>query len=186
MKTRNLILTGILLLLADQISKIFIKLTMTIGESIEVLGSWFQIQFIENPGAAFGFELGGEEWGKLILSGFRIVACVLIFMYIRGLFRKGDTPKGVLVGLTMILVGALGNVLDSAFYGLVFEASTTNHVAGLTAFGDGYTGFLQGKVVDMLAFEWFPPIFNLADSYITVAAFYLAIFQYKFFLKEDK
>lgn len=160
---------------------------MTLNENISVAGTWFNIHFVENSGAAWGMELGGD-YGKLILSLFRVVACVVIFIYIKRLLKRG-APKGVLVAFTAIFVGALGNIIDSAFYGLIFSESTTTAVAHFTAFGDGYGTFLHGKVVDMLyfpiieteSFTFFSAIFNLADSYISVALIYLIIFERKFF-----
>lgn len=192
-KGKYLIIIAVIMLIADQASKIAIKTTMTIGENISVIGSWFNIHFVENSGAAWGMELGGD-WGKLSLSLFRIVACIVLVVYINRL-RKRGTATGVLVAFTAIAAGALGNVIDSAFYGLIFSESTTTTVAHLTAFGDGYGTFLHGKVVDMLyfpiieteSFTFFSAIFNLADSYISVALIYLVFFQSKFFSsKSDK
>ena len=177
------------LLLLDQVVKIIIKTTMTIGEEIEVF-SWFRIYFIENNGAAYGMSLGGE-YGKLILSVARLIIISLFIVYLVKLYKK-QMDTGFLLAFTMIITGALGNLLDSAFYGLIFEQSTMTHVAGLTS--DGYAPFLYGKVVDMLYFPlftidnpfwsdspytFFSPIFNIADSYITIAVFYLLIFQRK-------
>lgn len=199
MKTRYLYIIGAALLVADVVSKIVVKTTMTLGENISVIGSWFNIHFIENPGAAWGFQLGGD-YGKLILSLFRIVAVAAIAYYITKL-RKRQAPIGVQVAFVAILVGALGNILDSAFYGLIFSESTTTTVAHWTSWGEGYGTFLHGDVVDMLYFpiinidqmpSWVPfwggepfvffsAIFNLADSYISVALIYLIIFQRKFF-----
>lgn len=187
MKIRNLIIIGLALLFADQASKVVVKLTMTIGQNIPVLGDWFNIHFIENSGAAWGMELGGD-FGKLILSLIRVAACIAIFIFIRKL-NKREAPRGVQVAFVMILVGAFGNLVDSAFYGMIFTESTYSSVATLTSFGDGYGTFLHGKVVDMLyfpiieteSFTFFSAIFNFADSYITVALFYLIIFQRKFF-----
>lgn len=178
---------GVLLLVADQASKIVIKLTMTIGENIPVLGDWFNIHFVENAGAAWGMELGGE-WGKLALSLFRVAASIALFIWIYRLQKRG-APKGVLIALVMVLVGAIGNVVDSAFYGLIFSESTPYQVATLVPWGEGYSTFMHAKVVDMLYFPiietenftFFNAIFNLADSYITIAAFYLILFQRKFF-----
>lgn len=172
---------------------------MTLDENISVIGNWFNIRFIENPGAAYGMEIGGD-YGKLVLSLFRVVAVIAIGYYLHRLLKKG-TPRGVLVGLVLILVGALGNIVDSAFYGLIFSESTYSSVATLTEFGQGYGTFLHGEVVDMLYFpivrissmpEWLPlwggkpfvffsPIFNVADTYISVGLLYLLIFQRKFF-----
>lgn len=165
---------------------------MTIGENIPIFGNWFNIHFVENSGAAWGFELGGE-YGKLALSLFRVVACVALFIYIHKLRLKG-APKGVVVALMLILVGALGNVIDSAVYGMIFSESTFYDVAQCTPWGEGYGTLMHGKVVDMLYFPiietdnftFFSAIFNLADSYITVALFYLIIFQRKFFSDKPK
>ncbi len=199
----TLTVTGLIvgLLAADQVVKIIIKCNMTLGQSIHVFGSWFQINFIENPGAAFGMQLDGDH-GKLILSLFRIAAVVLIAWYVRHLIKK-QAPTGVVVGISMILAGALGNIIDSAFYGLIFSESTVGTVATMFPPGGGYAGFLHGKVVDMLYFplftihdlpgwlSWmgdsygnftfFSPVFNFADSYITIAVIYLLFFQWKYF-----
>ena len=163
-----------------------------------VFPNWFFIRFIENPGAAFGFELGGS-YGKLTLSIFRLVAIGALGYYIHHLLRK-KAPTGVLVGFSLIFAGALGNVIDSAFYGLLFSESTFTAPATFLPEGGGYAGFLHGKVVDMLFFplfrgtypSWIPgiggesflffsPIFNLADSYITIGVLYMLLFQRKYF-----
>lgn len=198
-KVKYLYIIGAALLMADIASKIAIKTSMTLGENIAVLGSWFNICFVENPGAAWGFELGGD-YGKLILSLFRIVAVGLIAWYLVRLHKR-NAPVGVQVAFVAILIGAFGNIIDSAFFGLIFSESTYQTVAHFTAWGDGYGTFLHGDVVDMLYFpiieinempSWVPiwgggpftffsAIFNLADSYISVALIYLIIFQRKFF-----
>ena len=182
-------LFALTLLLLDQIVKVVIKTSMTIGEEIEIF-SWFKIYFIENDGAAYGMSLGGE-YGKLILSLLRIIVISGFIVYLTKLYKK-YVNTGFILASTMIIAGALGNLIDSAFYGLIFEESTFTHVAGLT--NDGYATFLHGKVVDMLYFPlftidnpfwsdepytFFSPIFNLADSYITIAIFYMLIFQRK-------
>ena len=191
-----LLIVGLLLL--DQVVKIWIKTHFLLDESVTVFPNWFFIRFIENPGAAFGFELGGS-YGKLILSVFRLVAIVALGFYIRYLYKK-KAPVGVTVGIILIFAGAIGNVIDSAFYGLLFSESTFTQVATFLPEGGGYAGFLHGKVVDMLFFplfegtypSWFPwvggeeflffsPIFNFADSYITIGVIYLLSFQRKFF-----
>ena len=185
-KGTRITLLVVLLLVIDQVSKLLVKTNMSIGESIHVLGDWFQILFIENNGMAFGLQFG-EGWGKLTLSLLRIILIILIIFYMRRLLKKGDTPKGVMVGLAMILTGAIGNMIDSMFYGILFD----------------YAPFLYGKVVDMLYFPlidttlpasfpfwggrhivFFRPIFNLADSCITCGAIYPLIFQWKFFAKK--
>ena len=197
---KKVTLIVVLLLIIDQIVKIWIKTHMTIGESIPVFGSWFQIYFIENNGMAFGMQFGGT-FGKLFLTLFRIVLIGVIIYYINKLIRTG-APSGVLVGVSLILVGAIGNVIDSTFYGLIFSESTYNSVATLFPPGGGYSSLFHGKVVDMLYFplidttlpEWVPfrggeqfiffrPIFNIADSCITIGVLYLLIFKRSFFAK---
>lgn len=194
----KLIIFIILLLVVDQTVKFVIKLNMPLYESIPVFGEWFQIDFIENPGAAFGMQLGGT-WGKLALSLLRIAAIAVIAWYLNRLLKK-SAPKGILVGFGLILAGAIGNMIDSAFYGMIFSASTHDTVATLFPSGGGYAPFLHGKVVDMLYFpiinttwpEWMPwvggedftffsPVFNFADSYISVAVFYIILFKRKYF-----
>ena len=187
-----------LVLLIDQISKFWIKLNMTIGESFSVLGDWFQIYFIENNGMAFGWEFGAQ-YGKLALSIFRIIAVALLFYFIYYLSKK-KTKFGPLFGISLITAGALGNIIDGMFYGMIFSESTFYQVATLFPEGGGYAGFLQGKVVDMLYFplftfpEWVPffggqiffsPIFNIADSAITIGFLYLLIFQWDFLKNID-
>ena len=176
----------------DQIVKISVKTTMTLGESHNVLGDWFRWCFIENEGAAFGMSLGGD-YGKLALSLFRIVAIGALVWFVNKL-RKDGAKRGVVIGFAMILAGAIGNMVDSAFYGMIFSESTFTSVAQFLPEGGGYAPFLHGKVVDMLYFplfhfpDWMPlvggelffsPVFNFADSYITVAVFYLIIFHWR-------
>lgn len=195
---------AILLLVIDQVSKYLVKTNMHLGESISVFGNWFQILFIENEGMAFGMAFGGEI-GKYILTSFRIILFGVMLYYVNHLLKKDSTPMGVLVGLTAIMIGALGNIVDCMFYGLIFEPSTMGNVAEIVPIGQGYGKFMLGKVVDMLYFpiidttlpEWFPikggeefvffrPIFNIADSCITVGALYLLLFKWKFISAETK
>ncbi len=201
MKLRDVTLFALLLVVADQVLKIWVKTNMRIGEAIYVAGEWFQLRFLENNGAAFGMALGdgeGFDWGKLLLSSFRICMIAALGYYIVLLLRKKNAPKGVLIALTMIWAGAVGNIIDSAFYGVLFSQSTYYTVA---QFGGSYAAPMMGKVVDMFyfpLFQWnnaprflhflldsnnyfFGAIFNLADSYISVAVVYLLIFQRKFF-----
>lgn len=192
----------ILLLVIDQVIKVIVKLNMTIGESIPVFGNWFQICFIENNGMAFGMQFGGV-WGKLALTLFRVVLIGFIIFYLKRLIKRANVPAGVLVGLSLILVGAVGNVIDCIFYGQLFSASTYMQVAEFLPQGGGYAPILQGKVVDMFYFpiinttlpEWVPfkggdefiffrPIFNFADACISVSVIYMLIFQRKFFMEE--
>ena len=204
MKSRNITILVLLLLVADQILKIWIKTHMTIGESITVFHDWFQLRFIENNGAAFGMHIAsgsGMDWGKLALSLFRVVMVVALGYLIHQLNKKKETPKGVIVGLSLIMAGAIGNIIDCAFYGLIFSASTPMSIAH---FGGHYASFMMGKVVDMFyfpLFQWnnvpgflrflvdgdnyfFGAIFNLADAYISVAVVYMLIFHWRFFNKE--
>lgn len=203
-KTRITIISifAVLLVLADQISKIWVKTNMTIGESINVFGDWFQILFVENPGMAFGMAFGGDI-GKYLLTGVRLVLFVIMLLWIRKLTKKEETPMGVLIGLTAIMIGALGNIIDCMFYGEIFSQSTATQVSEFVPLGTGYGSFMLGRVVDMLYFpiidvvlpDWFPfnagerfiffrPIFNIADSCISVGAVYLLIFHWKFISKE--
>ena len=193
----------IALLVIDQVSKILVKTNMTLGQSINVIGDWFQIYFVENAGMAFGMSFGGLV-GKFLLSFFRIVLGVAMFLYIRKLLKRDDVPTGVLYGIAAIMCGAIGNIFDSLFYGLIFSESGFTQVATLFPEGGGYAGLFFGKVVDMLYFpiidttlpDWFPiwggkpflffsAIFNFADSCITVGAFYLLIFQWRFFAAKE-
>jgi signal peptidase II len=176
-----------LVLLFDQWLKIWVKLNMAMGESFDVLGlSWFKIYFTENPGMAFGMELGGS-YGKLALSLFRVVAVFFIAYYLFTLVKK-NSSWGLLASITLILAGAMGNILDSMFYGLIFTESGTHIPAKMTEFGDGYASFLHGRVVDMLyfpliekPFRFFQPIFNIADASISVGVAMLIIFYRRFF-----
>ncbi len=156
MNFKKISLLIVLLLIADQALKIWIKTHMHLDESIVVFPDWFQLRFIENNGAAFGMHIasrGGFDWGKLLLGVFRIVMVGFIGWLMHHLCTKRqDTPKGVIVGLALIFAGAMGNILDSAFYGLIFSESTPYTVA---QFGGHYAGFMMGKVVDMFYFPLF-------------------------------
>jgi len=173
---------------------------MYLDESIPVFRDWFFIHFIENPGMAFGVEFGGET-GKLLLSLFRIVAIGFIAYYIVNLIKQ-NAPKGLIFSVALVLAGATGNIIDSAFYGLIFTESPPYlpEVATMFPPEGGYASFLHGKVVDMLYFplidthwpEWLPliggdrfqffrPVFNIADSSITVGMALILINQKKYF-----
>jgi signal peptidase II len=194
-----LIIFGVLLL--DQLLKIWIKTHMMLGEEFPVFGNWFIIHFVENPGMAFGMEFGGS-YGKMFLSIFRIVAVIGIGFYLIQLIRK-QMHMGLIACISLILAGALGNIIDSAFYGLIFNESV-GQVATLFPEGGGYATFLHGRVVDMFYFpllkgqypEWIPfmggdhfiffrPVFNLADSAISIGIFTLLLFQKRFFAENS-
>lgn len=197
MLRRNLLVI-LSVLLIDQISKLWIKLNFTIGERINVIDGFFEIHFIENTGMAFGMEIPGE-WGKIILSTFRIVAVIVISIYLLRIIRE-KAHKGFITCVALILAGAIGNIIDSMFYGLLFGRSSFGRVAEFMPADGGYAGFLKGNVVDMLHFtatwpEWmpfvdrpgieiFPPIFNVADSAITIGVFWILIRQKKYFAKD--
>ena len=198
MSKKKIALILVAILAIDQIVKILVKTNMTLNEAITVFPDWFFIHFIENPGAAFGMQIGGE-YGKLILSLGRIVLSGALIWYIGRLIKK-KAPAGIVIGFGFIFAGAVGNIIDSAFYGLIFSESTYNQVATLVPFGEGYAGFLHGRVVDMLhfplfsgtypswlpfvggdSFTFFSPIFNIADVYINIGVLYLILFQRKYF-----
>ncbi|MBQ0144218.1 MAG: signal peptidase II [Bacteroidales bacterium] len=201
-KGTKLLALGVLLVVIDQVIKILVKTNMQIGEHFSVIGNWFQILFIENEGMAFGMKFGGLA-GKFCLSFFRVILFGALCWWIAGLVRKSVAPDGsralledgtavvptgVLVALTMITAGALGNIIDCLFYGVIFD----------------YAPFMFGRVVDMLYFPlidttwptWMPfvgggrllffaPVFNFADSCVSVGAFYLILFQYRFFMRDE-
>ena len=194
-KGSRLLLLGVLLVVVDQVIKILVKTNMTLGQSYSVLGDWFQLLFVENKGMAFGMAWGGVI-GKYMLTAFRLVLFGFLCWWISQLLkREKPVPTGVLIGLTLITAGAFGNIIDCLFYGLVFSESTYTTVATLGS----YAPFMQGKVVDMFYFplwtwpDWVPglgghiffePVFNFADSCVTVGAFYLVLFQWRFFAKD--
>jgi signal peptidase II len=188
-KGRLAVLIIIAILLIDQVIKIWVKTSMTLHESIQIT-DWFYITFIENMGMAFGMQLGS----KIILSLFRVVAIAVLGYYIW--LEVGKKAKtGYIVCLAMILAGAAGNLIDCMFYGLVFNASSPFYLSYFVPFGTGYAPFLMGKVVDMFYFplietdwpQWVPlvggdhfiffsPVFNFADSAISVGVVLLLLF----------
>ncbi len=170
-----------MIILADQALKIFIKTHFCNGDEVKIMGNWFRLHFIENEGMAYGMRISEKAFGKILLSSFRLVAVVAGFFILKKLIDKGYGKGAVICG-SLILAGALGNLLDSMFYGLIFTNSTgscfSQHyetfanmyathnkdlVAHFTSFGTGYTNFLQGRVVDML---YFPVIETVAPKWI--------------------
>lgn len=177
-KGAGLVILGAVLVLVDQVIKVLVKTNMDLGQQIYLIGDWCRLCFVENKGMAFGMAFGGNV-GKFLLSLFRICLSGVLIWWIHSLIKKGNTPTGVLVGLTLITAGAIGNIIDCLFYGLIW----------------GYAPFMFGKVVDMFYFPlitkgeeviFFSPVFNFADSCVTIGAFYLLLFQWKFFSKEEE
>ncbi len=186
-----------LVLLFDQLLKIWVKTSFALDDELPIFGNWFRLHFTENRGMAFGIEIGGEgsHWGKIFLSLFRVAAICLISWYLVKLVKR-KAPTGLIVAISLILAGAAGNIIDSAFYGLIFSESSPFllNKAVFMPTGGGYAGFLQGDVVDMLyfplftadlpwigPFTFFSPIFNIADSAITVGVFILLFKQKSYF-----
>lgn len=198
-KKRKLAYVGftiLIVLLLDQWLKYYIKTTFTLGESRMMINNWFELHFTENPGMAFGLELGGSG-GKIVLTSFRIIASGIIFIYIKNLIQEG-AKTAMIVLVSLILAGALGNIIDSLFYGRIFSESTYHTLATLFPENGGYATFFRGKVVDMLYFplldtfwpDWMPyfggsrlqffrPVFNIADAAISVGVFTIIAFRKK-------
>ncbi len=198
---KKAILLIIIILILDQTLKIWVKTHMVIGEDIPLLGKRGMLHFIENNGMAFGMEMGGKA-GKLILSIFRIIAICAIGWFLNSIIKKNAFP-GLIFAVSAILAGAIGNIIDSAFYGIIFSESF-HEPAVLFPPGGGYSSFLHGRVVDMFYFpiinttwpEWSPikpgesfiffrPVFNIADSAITCGVFTILLFQKKMFRDFD-
>ncbi len=183
-----LIILGALLVVIDQIIKVLVKTQMDLGETINVIGDWFKLHFVLNKGMAFGMAFGGLT-GKVLLSVFRIVLFAALCWWIKKLTKISKTPVGVLIGLTLITAGALGNIIDCFFYGMIWPETITPGAP---------FAFLFGQVVDMFYFPlfdyqlpwmdypqtFFGAVFNFADACVTCGAIYLLLFQYKFFAKD--
>lgn len=201
----------VLVVLADQLLKLWVKTHMAIGEEIHVSGNWFILHFTENPGMAFGMKFWGSG-GKIALSIFRLLAIGAIGYYLHLILKRG-AKHGLALGIALIMAGALGNMVDCTLYGLLFDTGTTYNAdggywtayAGISQLGGGYAGVLQGCVVDMFYFpiidttlpSWVPiwggehfvffrPVFNIADAAITCGVIYLLLFQRKALMTGDE
>lgn len=204
-KYRLPILITFLVLLLDQALKFYIKLNFHYGEIYEVFGQAFKLYFVENEGMAFGWKLDGD-YGKIILTSFRIAAVGFIGYYLYVLTNK-KAAKGLIISISLILAGAFGNIIDSVFYGVIFSASPSNstELAQLFPAGGGYEKWLHGRVVDMLSFNlftvniphaspifggksftFFGPIFNIADAAITGGVIMILLFQKRYFKEEEE
>ena len=193
-------------MILDQILKVYIKTNFEYGTGFDILGlSWAKIHFVENEGMAFGISFGGPA-GKLALSLFRI-AMIIFLIYLVSKLIKAKESIGLLISFALIIAGALGNIVDSAFYGMIFSESPKFHggVAEFMPAGGGYANFLHGKVVDMLYFpvidtflpDWFPfwggerfqffkPVFNIADTAISTGVISILVFHRRFFKSDMK
>lgn len=178
--TKKSLLLIFLLILIDQASKFYVKLNFQLGESVDVF-SWFRITFVENNGMAFGMEL----FGKLFLTLFRIAAVVVLAVYIHKMIKQ-NARTGYILAVSMLLAGAAGNIVDSLFYGVIFNESTPVQIASFMPDSGGYAPFLYGKVVDMFYFPiisdnagetiFFRYIFNVADACVTVSVVIILLF----------
>jgi signal peptidase II len=198
-KFKHVIAIVFLILLIDQVLKIYIKTHFTIGEEVNVIGTWFKLHFIENEGMAFGMSFGGS-WGKLALTLFRLVAVCLGFFFIKNTLIKQQYSNGLIICASLILAGAMGNLIDSIFYGKIFTESPpyfhTGAAAKFVSWGQGYEKLFHGRVVDMFYFpiiettypKWFPvwggqpfsffrAIFNVADASISCGVMIILFFQ---------
>lgn len=211
MKGKHVIAIIALIVLVDQVLKIYIKTNFHLNSSQPIFGNWFQLYFVENPGMAYGWKFGGN-WGKVALTVFRLGAVVFGTWYLGDIIRK-KYHKGFIFCAALVYAGALGNLVDSCFYGLIFDKGMIfdpqikDHIGynGIAAFSSkGYASFLHGNVVDMLYFPviegrfptWFPgwggeefiffrPIFNIADASISTGIISILVFQNRFFRKVE-
>ncbi len=197
--TKKSLILIILILVIDQVLKIWVKTHMVLGQEYRIIGDWFIIHFIENNGMAFGMEIAGK-FGKILLTIFRIIAIIGIGFYLKYLIRE-KANTGLIICISLVFAGALGNIIDSIFYGMIFNESYLK-TATLFPPDGGYSSLLHGKVVDMFYFpviksrfpDWFPfwgseslvffrPVFNIADASITTGVISILVFQRKLFKK---
>jgi signal peptidase II len=204
-KIRTVVIIILAIIVVDQALKIWVKTSMHYGQQINLLGDWLRLFFIENEGMAWGWKFGGD-WGKLTLTIFRLVAVVFGVFYIGSIVRK-KYHRGFIICVAMIFAGALGNLIDSMFYGLIFSRSDDGlPLATMFPPGGGYASFLHGKVVDMIyapiienkvlpswvpfwggeRFTFFSPIFNIADASISAGVIVILLFQRRFFRKHPQ
>lgn len=196
MKYRYALLIILLVIIVDQWSKIYVKTHFYYGEEVLVMGNWFRLHFIENNGMAFGMKFSQGDIGKLLLTSFRLIAVGFGFYMLKQLVKK-QYSRGAIICGSLILAGAMGNLIDSMFYGLVFTESSF-HIARFVPWGQGYGKLLHGQVVDMLYFpmvefkmpdnvpllggkiiSFFDPVFNIADAAISTGVITLLVFQKK-------
>jgi signal peptidase II len=201
-KFKHVLATVFIVLFLDQWLKIYIKTHFFYGEEVNVIGHWFRLHFIENEGMAFGMKFG-DDWGKIFLTVFRIIAVAWGFYFIKNTLIREKYHNGLVFCSALILAGALGNSFDSVFYGKIFTESSF-HVARFVGWGQGYGSLLHGKVVDMLYFplltgrypSWFPvwanesfeffrPVFNIADASISGGVIAIFVFQRSLLKKGD-
>jgi signal peptidase II len=204
-KLKHVLFTVLVVLLLDQVLKVYIKTNFAYGQEVNVLGDWFKLNFIENEGMAFGMSFGGE-YGKLFLTLFRLIACVLGVFFIQKYVIQAGYKNGLIFCSALILAGALGNCVDSVFYGKIFTANSFHGVkpAQLVPWGQGYGDLFHGKVVDMLYFpilrgtypSWVPglggnsfiffrPVFNIADAAISTGVIAIFVFQNSLLKKKN-
>ena len=194
---KKIFFTAFILVLLDQILKIWIKTHFALQEEFQIY-DWFKIYFLENPGMAFGWEIP-LKYGKPALTLFRIIVVVIGIFYVKSIVKL-SMPKGALIGLGLIIGGAIGNIIDSSIYGIVFNESSKTNIASFMPESGGYSSLLHGKVVDMFYFplmdshfpNWLPiwggepfiffsPVFNIADAGISIGIFMILLFYRKEF-----
>jgi signal peptidase II len=205
LKKRNIFLIICLIVIADQVLKIYVKTHYHPGESHPVLGNWFRLYFIENEGMAYGWKLGGG-FGKIMLTLFRLAAVIFGLFYLNRIIKK-KYHRGYIICVALVFAGALGNLIDSMFYGMIFDNSSFDTSAIAKIFPKkGYAGFLHGNVVDMLylplvhvdtlphwmpfmggkPFSFFNYIFNIADASVSIGVIIILFFRKRFFYSADK